>query len=325
MNFAEVSWKTPISALIPSDFVLQDEHTTKHVTLEDCLCHRTGMATHHADLGGHSLQQNVENLRHLDMTEELRAKWQYSNHMYWAVSYMIEKKTGQPLGDFLRDRLWQPLGMDATFLGGREARAHQAANPAAALQFAAQHMWDETDGLFKTLPVWDDVGLSGAGAAVSSVADCAKWMRAFLEQTAPISKEGYEALTSAHAIFQPKSDHSRFTGPVCYGLGWYIAVYRGERVLYHPGGLIGSVASLILLPDRKFGAVGMCNITNEGALDAALWHLIDEQLGVPETDRRDDIAKYVARVVVETEEQTVDKLTPYVQNYPGAPGHEVFR
>lgn len=131
---------------------------------------------------------------------------------------MIEKKTGQPLGDFLRDRLWQPLGMDATFLGGREARAHQAANPAAALQFAPQHMWDETDGSFKRLPVWDDVGLSGAGAAVSSVADCAKWMRAFLEQTAPISKEGYEALTSAHAISQPKSDHSRFTGPVSDGI-----------------------------------------------------------------------------------------------------------
>lgn len=69
----------------------------------------------------------------------------------------------------------------------------------------------------------------------------------------------------------------------------------------------------------------MCNITNEGALDAALWHLIDEQLGVPEADRRDDIAEYVTRAVVETEEQTVDKLTPYVQNYPGAPGHEVFR
>ncbi|CAN8099828.1 unnamed protein product [Discula destructiva] len=286
-KFAEVLWKTPMSELIPGEFVLQDEYATKHATLEDCLCHRTGMATHHAELGGHSLQQNVENLRHLDMTEELRAKWQYSNHMYWAVSYMIEKKTGQRLGDFLRERLWQPLGMNATFLGGKEARAHQAVESANTLHFAAQHMWDDTDASFKTLPVWDDEGLSGAGAAVSSVADCAKWLSAFLERAAPISEEVYGALTSAHSI---SKSESRFIGPVCYGLGWYIAVYRGEKVLYHPGGLIGSVASLILLPARKFGVVGLCNITSEGALDAALWYLIDEHLGVPEADRRDDIA-----------------------------------
>ncbi|KUI70042.1 Protein flp [Cytospora mali] len=280
-----ITWESPMCKLIPDDFVLVDDYATKYITLEDCLSHRTGIATHHADLGGHSLRQNVKNLRHLDITRELRTKWQYSNHMYLAVSLMIEEKTGQPLGEFMRDRLWHPLGMETTFLGVQDALAYQESHPEAEL--AGRHMWDEEANSFKTLPVWDDLGLSGAGAMVSSVADCAEWIRALVEQKAPISSKGYEALTSAHMILKPKSP--RFTGPVCYGLGWYVAVYRGERVLYHPGGLIGSVASLIILPDRKLGVAGMCNITNEEALDAAMWHIIDEHLEVPKDARTDFI------------------------------------
>ncbi|KAK7736199.1 hypothetical protein SLS53_007229 [Cytospora paraplurivora] len=282
---SDITWETSMSKLIPDDFVLTNDYATNHITLEDCLSHRTGIATHHADLGGLSLKQNVRNLRHLVMSKELRNKWQYSNHMYMAVSLMIEEKTGQPLGEFLHERLWQPLGMQTTFLGHQDASAYQKSHPQ--VEFARRHMWDEAANSFRTLPDWEDLGLSGAGAMVSNVADCAELIRAFIEQKAPISTKGYEALTGAHMIVEPKS--SRFTGPVCYGLGWYIVVYHGERVLYHPGGLIGSVASLIILPDRKFGIVGMCNITNEEALDAAMWHIIDGHLGVPKDARTDFI------------------------------------
>lgn len=282
---ADITWESHMCDLIPTDFFLADEYATKHVTLEDCLSHRTGIATHHAELGGHSLKQNVRNLRHLDLAEELRTKWQYSNHMYQAVSLVIEEKTKQTLGEFMHDRLWQPFRMKTTFLGVQDALAYQRSHPHVGI--AARHMWDEEAKTFKTLPTWDDLGLSGAGAMISSVEDCAEWIRAFIEQKAPISAKGYETLTSAHMISKTRSP--RFTGPVCYGLGWYVAIYHGERVIYHPGGLIGSVASLIILPDRKFGVAGMCNITNEEALDAAMWHIIDEHLGVPEDSRTDFI------------------------------------
>lgn len=286
----DITWESRMCDLIPDDFTLADEYVTKNATLEDCLSHRTGIATHHADLGGHSLRQNVRNMRYLDITEDLRTKWQYSNHMFMAVSLMIEEKTQQPLGDFLHDRLWQPLGMETTFLGIQQALAYQkSSHPQDGL--AARHMWDEEAQAFKTLPAWDDLGLSGAGAMVSNVADCAKWIQAVIEQKLPISARGYEALTSPRIISKAKS--ARFTGPVCYGLGWYVAVYHGERVLYHPGGLIGSVTSLIILPDRKLGVVGMCNITNEEALEAAMWYIIDEYLGVPKDSRTDFMQEYV--------------------------------
>lgn len=36
-------------------------------------------------------------LRYLPMTKEPRTAWQYSNHMYWTVSNMIEVHSGMDL------------------------------------------------------------------------------------------------------------------------------------------------------------------------------------------------------------------------------------
>ncbi|ROW08667.1 hypothetical protein VPNG_06461 [Cytospora leucostoma] len=252
----DITWETPMSGLISEDFVLTDDYATKHATLEDCLSHPTGIATHHADLGTKSMEEK------------------YSNHVYMAVSLTIEKKTKQPLARSLRNRLWQPLSLETTFLGIQDAYEYKESHPE--VQLAGRHMWDGAANSFRTLPDVDYLGLSGAGAMVSNVADCADWIRAFIEQKGPLSTKGYEALTGAHMMVEQKS--SRFTGPVCYGLGWYVAVSHGERVLYHLGGLSGSVASLIILPDR---------ITSKEVLDAAMWHIIEEHLGVPEHGRTD--------------------------------------
>lgn len=234
----------------------------------------------------------MRNIRHLAFTADLEVKaFQYSNHMYWVVSYALETITGHSLGEFMRKRLWRPLGMHSTFLSVKDAMDQPDGG-----EYAAQHMWDaDTDTLRTIHPTWDDAGLSGAGALVTNVTDMIKWMRCLLQTpnaAGPISAKTFNTLLSAHANVKPTADPisgPRFAGPVCYGLGWYVAVYRGERVVYHPGGIIGTVASVVMLPDRGFGVVGMCNATCEGGLDAAVWRVVDEKLGVPEGERTDYI------------------------------------
>lgn len=267
--------------LIPEDFVLESSYATTHITLADCLSHRSGMATHHADLGGRTVKESARLLRHLRMTKEPRTAWQYSNHMYWAVCHMIEVHSGLPLADFMRTKLWEPLGMQSTFLSIKTAEQYAKASDEAS--FAKPHMWDEEKKVFDVLPYWDDEGISGAGGIVSNVVDYSHWIRSFIEQTGPLSPAGYAAVTSPHMVIDSES---RFAGPLCYGFGWRISVYHGERILYHPGGLIGSVASMIILPDRKWGVVGMCNATSEAALDTPMWYLVDRFLGV-ETEESD--------------------------------------
>jgi CubicO group peptidase (beta-lactamase class C family) len=87
------------------------------VTLEDALCHRTGMPDHEKIFGPGSVgvRDAVRGLRHLPATAELRQKFMCNCVMYTEVTHAVETITGQTLGNFLRYRIWDPLGMKLTF------------------------------------------------------------------------------------------------------------------------------------------------------------------------------------------------------------------
>jgi CubicO group peptidase (beta-lactamase class C family) len=119
-KYPHVDWKTPISDLIRDDFVLEDEYATAHTTIEDALSHRTGMPRHDESYGGlynghkGTPRDLVRSLRYLPLTAEPRTRFQYCNMMFVVISHVIEALEGMWLGDFLRERIWKPLGMNST-------------------------------------------------------------------------------------------------------------------------------------------------------------------------------------------------------------------
>jgi CubicO group peptidase (beta-lactamase class C family) len=123
-KYPQVQWKTPISELIRDDFVLEDEYATSHITIEDALSHRTGMPRHDYSYGGFydghkgTPRDLVRSLRYLPLTAEPRTRFQYCNMMFVVISHVIETLESTWLGDFLRKRIWKPLGMTST------ARSH---------------------------------------------------------------------------------------------------------------------------------------------------------------------------------------------------------
>jgi hypothetical protein len=69
-------------------------------------------------------------------------------------------------------------------------------------------------------------------------------------------------------------------------LGWMTLFYHGEKVVFHPGGIIGFAAMVVYLPQRKWGCVMMSNSNNAApVLEKLMWELIDELLDVPEMER----------------------------------------
>ena len=45
-NFPHVQWDTPVSRLLPEDFVMEDDMYTQIVTIEDILSHTSGLPGH---------------------------------------------------------------------------------------------------------------------------------------------------------------------------------------------------------------------------------------------------------------------------------------
>lgn len=281
-KYPGVQWTTPISSLIPDDFVLSDPYWTDHITLEDALCHRTGMPRHDSSYGGHgwTVRDVVQNMRHLPLSRTPRTEFQYCNIMYIALSHAIEVLTGEPLGDFLAQRIWRPLSMHSTFFTPSDAQ--KSANP-----LATGYHWNR-DG-FKPLPWAAMPEISGAGAMISNVLDLAKWTRCMLSQACPpISASAHDALVRPRMPFDngllPDAMPAFF-----YGLGWRVTWYRGQRVVWHTGGVKGFGAVVLYVPGRAWGCVMLGNTeeSSNKAQKKLAWWLVDELLRVPRAERFD--------------------------------------
>jgi CubicO group peptidase (beta-lactamase class C family) len=75
-----------------------------------------------------SLHQMIEKLAAIPLNYQPGTRWQYSVGMD-IEGYLVEKLSGQTLPDFLRDHVFQPLGMkDTGFVVPREKRSRFAVN-----------------------------------------------------------------------------------------------------------------------------------------------------------------------------------------------------
>lgn len=274
-----------MNQLIREDFVLQDEYITSHATVEDCLSHRSGLPGHTLTIAGESPKWSARKLRHLYIDKELRAAFQYCNIMYITVSHMLEVVTGEWLGNFLRKRIWEPLGMNATFFTPEDARKY-VLDENNSIQFARPYVWDAEALVQREVPYCDNP-ISGAGGMVSNVLDYAKYTRSMIEQSGPLSKEAHADLIKPRAFPPPFDPH--FPKLMTYCLGWFSGIYHGEHVIHHSGALEGFTANIIYLPDRKWGVVAMCNQMGPGR-EVLVWHLVDEFLNVPMENRVDLLA-----------------------------------
>lgn len=123
---------------------------------------------------------------------------------------------------------------------------------------------------------------------ISNALDYAKWLKALINMSLPISKSGYKALRTSRS-FVEQGDSTPFTGPQTYSLGWFSSIYRDHVYFTHSGGLEAFGAEVIFFPSLKYGVVmfGNSGLTSNCAQLKLMWYLIDERLNVPENDRFD--------------------------------------
>lgn len=276
-------WATPISSIIHDDFILQDEWMTTHITLEDAVSHRTGMPRHDRacfnELNGAAATPKdlVRNLRNLALTAEPRTKFMYNNWMYIVLSHVIETLTGAGLGDVLKEQIWDPLGMDSTFLDLDQAKG-------APEHLATGYYWDEEDNEFKPAADMKMQEMRGAGAIFSNVLDYAKWLKCLLHEGTPFSKETHRDIRTPRMMGAMPMGGKDIN---MYGLGWQRTLYKGHVMYHNMGGVLAYGSQAYWFPDHRFAVVAFGNtcMSSNGAGEILAYRLIDEKLGISEQDR----------------------------------------
>jgi CubicO group peptidase (beta-lactamase class C family) len=152
------------------------------------------------------------------------ARWHYSNLAFALLGEVVERRSGRPYVDHVRERLLEPLGMTRT--------TWQAAPPVARGYLVEPYTDEVRPERFDV----DLAGVAAAGALWSTVADLCRW-GAFLSDPDPtvLARETVEEM---HA-FQAMAD--RDTWSLGWGLG--LMLFRsGDRILAgHNGGMPGHV------------------------------------------------------------------------------------
>lgn len=293
-----LTWKTPISSLIRDDFVLMDEYTWEqdHLTIEDALTHRTGFPRHDKSLGltysddrgdgthNAAVRDFTRSLRHLPMTAEPRMTWRYCNIMFMVLSHVFQTLNGgRWIGDVFEEWIWEPLGMNSTFLSVEDALA---AVPG--LKLADGYYWDYERSKFESIPFSSLSEASGAGGIVSNVLDYARWLRCMFDEAGPMSKKGHAAIKEPRMNMGPDTEKG-YDAPMSYAFGWMTSTWKGHKVYTHSGGMEAYGTEVYFLPGLRYGIVTFGNTATTSAMvgNILIWKLINDKLGVPEGERYD--------------------------------------
>lgn len=277
---------TPISSLIRDDFVLQDQWATAHITLDDAVSHRTGMATHdnawHREINGTqtTIKDVVRNIRNLPPSAEPRVEWRYCNSMYVTLSHVVETLTGRRLEDVMRDYIWNPLGMNSTYMNVKDAKASQN-------HLASSYVWREKEKKYDVMPFLGVEEISGAGGVISNVLDYAQWVKCLIHETKPFSKAVHKDIRTPR--FLQNAQLGVGTELSLYGLAWFRTLIHGQVVYWHSGSTLTFGALVYWLPDLKFGIVALANgAGTSGPVNLILVRrLLEDKLRVPLQDRLD--------------------------------------
>ena len=147
-------------------------------------------------------------------------KWQYSNTNYVIAGDIIEKVSGMPLMDFMRQRIFTPLGMtsvmdiDAAPLGTADAGRYLRNGV----------------GPLREAPKEGKGWLFGAGQLAMTARDLATWNISIMNQSL-LKPTSYRAM---------QTDMLLTSGlPTRYGLGLNVAAVNGRRRLSHGGAVSG--------------------------------------------------------------------------------------
>jgi len=175
-------------------------------------------------------------------------KWQYSNTNYVAAGLIAEKAAGQPLFDFLKARVFGPLGM--TSVTDVDAAPLGPSDPAGHVRFAV--------GPARPAPKEGRGWLFAAGELAMTATDLAKWDVSLIERTV-LAPGSYREMETDVRLADGLATR--------YGLGMsvYASAVDGRRILIHDGEVSGFTATNLVYPDDK---AAVCVLVNLDATDA---------------------------------------------------------
>lgn len=285
----KIGWDDPVTKHL-RDFQMHDTYAGREIRIRDLLCHRSGLPRYDlmwygSDAGRDDL---IRRLRHAKPGTSFRSQFGYQNMMFLAAGQVIPAAIGTSWDDFVRQRIFTPLGMTTS---NTSTKAFKPGD-----DVISPHL--RIEGKVQVIP-WRNIDNAGpAGSINSNVAEMAQWLRLQLNEgqyngkrllTTKAVQEMHSPQTALHPDgMGPEGKYWLHMHPgsriLTYGLGWVIREYRGRILVQHGGSIDGNRALVILVPEEKLGFVILTNLGEHLLPEALGQWLLDQSFKAPARD-----------------------------------------
>lgn len=279
----KVAWSDRVLDILPY-FELYDPWVSHEMRVDDLLCHRSGLKTFSGDLlwygTTYSREEIIRRARYLKPSFAFRAGYGYSNLMFLAAGEVVAKTSGRSWEDFIRERIFVPLGMKRTITSTRQLEATG--------NFAIPHT--SFEGTVERIDWvnWDTI--APAGGIISSANDMARWLLlqlggGALEGTRIFSESAQRAMWMPHNVMSGPSPGAQEhdTHFRTYALGWSVSDFKGRFTVGHGGGYDGMNSQVWLMPEERLGVVVLTNC-DRSVMGPIVERIRDAYLGLVEKD-----------------------------------------
>ncbi len=230
------------------------------VTIRHCFHHSSGLRDY-LDLikmTGRSQHIDFDNKAGFELLQKQKeltivpgSDYRYSHSNYLALALIVEQVSGMSIGEFAKQKIFKPLGMNNTFY--YEDNEKVIKNRAL--------LYGKVGEEFKLKQNFDFTAC-GDGRLYSTVEDMTKWMANFSASKIGGAEKFMEKLFT-RGVLNNGTEMS-------YALGLEYADVKGRAVLGHNGWFGGATAMFLHTPEEGLSVVAMGNHTGKGAIGKAV-------------------------------------------------------
>ena len=167
------------------------------------------------------------------------AEWNYNNTSFGLLTIVVERVTGQSFPDWMRENVFEPLGMEHTLV--RKNQSQIVPNR------STGYLTDR-EGAYREAA--DLGGAMGAGAIYTTPGDLALWMSNYHDPKVGSAKL-IEAMTTPFILTTGDTTN--------YGFGLFIDEQRGLKRYQHGGADIAHRSMFMYFPEINSGVVALSN------------------------------------------------------------------
>lgn len=250
---------------------LPDYPTHGHtITIEHLLTHTSGVFSYTNIPGymmGAEIRADLTTEELVDVFDEYGMefapgeRWNYSNSGYVLLGAIIEKVSGLAYDDFVKARIFEPLGMANSHYGGLQLIPRRVAG------------YTGSAGGYRNANFLSMTQPHAAGSLLSTVDDLARW-NAGLFGGELLSAESLERMTNPFVLNDGEATE--------YAYGFAISDFRGSPSISHGGGIHGFSTYAMWLPEEKVYVAVLSNIpSNPVRPDQVALQMAAEAIGKP--------------------------------------------